>query len=471
MKFRPRTALLWASVAFGACDATPDPATPDLVDAGAEQVVGSDALDAAPSSHDAARLADAGLPRNRSSSADATSDTGSGGSLVTVDATIITPVSSDAGSPKGDAASADFVVGTTRFEITAEDDRTLPVQLWYPAEESARAEASAGHPVSEFEPPGPRRELLERLLQNAPKGCSSRVMHAAFDAPVNGAAALFPLLVYSHHLEGMRIALFSLAERLARLGFVVAAPDHSSMTLYDRTDDLQTADLLGTVLRFRLDALTIRAADVERVLDVLLAQGAESAVVPESVRGQIDPERVGVFGHSAGSMTAGVVATHDRRVRAAAYLSFPPAEIISLLDLLDQPAIEDFHVPALFMLNQEDGYLNAVGGNDFIREQFAAHPARAYLVEVRDTGHWSFADDCALIPDFADGCGQGTRGVEPYESYQNLDNEQARQIAAHHLAVFFGNQFLGAPEEALVGVASSPHEVARAHPETATRSP
>ena len=38
--------------------------------------------------------------------------------------------------------------------------------------------------------------------------------------------ASFPLVVFSHHYEGVRFALFSVAERLASLGFVVAAPDH-----------------------------------------------------------------------------------------------------------------------------------------------------------------------------------------------------------------------------------------------------
>jgi predicted dienelactone hydrolase len=365
----------------------------------------------------------------------------------------------DAGSPA--VAAGDFAVGTTRVDIATDAGRKLPVQLWYPAVESARAEASMGHPVSEFEAPGPRRELLERLLAGAPADCTNRRMHAAFGAPALAAAAPYPLLVYSHHNEGMRSALFSQAERLARLGFVVAAPDHSDMTLYDRTDDLASEDVVGMALRFRLDALELRAADIESVIDLALDARAEA--MPPDLRGKIDANQIGVFGHSMGSMTAGIVAQRDTRVSLAAYLSFPPAATSSLLNLLDQPAIESFRVPALFMLNQEDSPLSAVGGNDAIREQFAADPALAYLVEVHDTGHWSFADDCALIPDFADGCGSGTRHEEPYEAYDNLSNQLSREIAGRYLEAFFGHHVLGRALGPLDGTDSSLHETVQKH--------
>jgi predicted dienelactone hydrolase len=364
----------------------------------------------------------------------------------------------DGGTP---GAPLEYAVGTARIELAVRDGRVLPLQLWYPAVDAVRAEASAGHPVSEFEPPGPRRVLLEGLLASAPANCTNRKMHAAFDAPAHGAAAPYPLLVYSHHLEGLRVAQFSTAEALARLGFVVAAPDHSEMTLFDREDDLQSADVLAMLLRFRLDGLDVRAKDIEDVIGRLLA--ADASAVPESIRGKIDPARVGVFGHSMGSMTAGVVAARDTRVKAAAYQSAPPAAVLTLLNVFEQPAIESFRVPALFMLNQEDAPMNAAGNNDALREQFEAHGPLAYLVEVRDTGHWSFADDCALIPDFADGCGQGTRSVEPFDTFEHLSNAQAREIAARNLTAFFASQFLGRPPGALEEPGST-HAIVRSHP-------
>lgn len=80
---------------------------------------------------------------------------------------------------------------------------------------------------------------------------------------------------------------------------------------------------------------------------------------------------------------------------------------------------------------------------DALRDQFNAYPAEAYLVEVEDTGHWSFADDCGLIADFQDGCGRGARQRFPYESFEFLDNKLARETAAHYLNRFFGGRLLG----------------------------
>jgi dienelactone hydrolase len=472
MTYRSRALLLWASLALGACDElwNEDPTDAEAgaaLEAPTDAEAGVALLDAA-AQPDAATTAPEpvadvgpGPAASDASAADASLADAQAPDATLADASS-PPPATDAGAPPPDARVAEYVVGTTRIEFPARDGRVLPVQLWYPAAESARAEASAGHPVSEFEPPGPRRALLERLLAAAPEGCANRRMHAAFDAPVNGAAAPYVLLTYSHHLEGMRIAQFSVAEALAKQGMIVAAPDHSSMTLFDRTDDLQTADLLGTVLRFQLDALALRAADIEDVISKLLDRDA--AVIPAGIRGKLDPARVGAFGHSMGSMTTGVVAARDKRVKAAAYMSFPPATLLTLLNLLEQPQIESFRVPALFMLNQEDAPLSGVGGIEALREQYEAHAPLAYLVEVRDTGHWSFADDCALIPDFADGCGRGTRTTEPYEEFSFLPNAQARQSAARYVTAFFASQFLGQPAAAFGAEAPAAHEIVKSHP-------
>lgn len=373
---------------------------------------------------------------------------------------MLAPDASDA----SDASAAELqpdVVGTTRVEIAVSARRTLPVQLWYPAQAGPDNQVESGAKVSQLEPEGERRQLLERLLDDAPEGCTSQRVQAVIDAPARPSATPYPLLVYSHHLEGMRYALFSLAEALAQHGFVVAAPDHVGRTLFDRKDDLQRADLLGTLWRFGLDDLSVRADDMTGVLDVLL--DSEAATIPEGLRGSLDDQRIGIFGHSMGSMTAGVVAARDARIRAAAFLAFPPAQVLPPLDLLGQPTVDVFQVPALFMLNQEDAPLSAVSGLESMREQFEAYPAAAYLVEVSDTGHWSFADDCGLIPDFMDGCGEGTRHANPYEHFAFLDNREARNIAAEYLVEFFSEQLLASPDGVLQGPVL-PHTLVKAHP-------
>ncbi len=337
----------------------------------------------------------------------------------------------------GEEPEAAFAVGTLRIEIDAHDGRRLPVQLWYPATDEAREEARAGHSVEAFEPEGERRARLAALLEAAPEGCTNRTMHAALEATPAASEAPFPLLAFSHHHEGVRFAMFTIAERLASLGFVVAAPDHEESTVYSHVDDL-----LHTLSTFTPEFLKVRVADLRNVLDVML--DPTSAAVPESLRGRMDAGRVGVYGHSMGGLTSGSVEALDLRVKAAAYLSVPSENA-----LLETPGIESFRVPGLYFFAQEDAVIS-VFGPDVVRGEFEAQAPEAWLVEVHDTGHWSFSDDCALISDFANGCGTEARTSELFlDDYENLDNAQARAIAAHYVAAFFAHQFLGTPADAL----------------------
>jgi predicted dienelactone hydrolase len=333
----------------------------------------------------------------------------------------------------------DYAVGTIRIEIAAHDGRSLPAQLWYPAVEAAREEARAGHLTAEFEPQGQRRTRLTNLIDAAPKECTNRTMHAALGVQPNALAAKYPLLVFSHHHSGVRFSTFTMSEGLASLGFVVAAVDHEGDTVYDNPDD--PAQQLGTL---SADFLQTRAADIGSLLDVLL--DPTSTVVPDRLRGQIDPTRVGAFGHSMGSFTAAVVAVSDPRIKAASFIA-----MASSLDLLGSPSPASFRVPALYVRAEEDaveGQFSALYGTDLIRKDFAEQPPPAWLIDVRDTAHWSFADDCALTSGFADGCGQGIRQTDG-SSYTNLENAKARAIASRYVAAFFANQFLGRPADAL----------------------
>lgn len=338
--------------------------------------------------------------------------------------------------------SKDQPVGTTTITIDGRDGRKLPVQLWYPATEEARAQASAGRPSYELEPAGPRREKLKGLLTSGTAGCTNLTMHAAIDATPAAGAERFPLVVVSHHYAGTRISTHSVNEQLARSGFVVAAPDHVGGTLFEyepsRPNDLSSS-LTGEFLK-------VRAADMSRVLDVLLSETA--SVVPEGIRGRIDPARVGIYGHSFGAITAGMVVANEPRVKSAAYVAMVVTSAVSQL-LVGTPPITRFRVPALYLLAQEDKSAVALGGAPQIRLNFENQTPPAFLVEVRDLGHFAFADDLAAIPAFADGCGKGTRIDRPLTQFTNLDAALAREIAARYITAFFAHQFQGGPAAAL----------------------
>src|SRR5690606_18358776 len=117
-------------------------------------------------------------------------------------------------------------VGNATFMLAVED-RSLPVEVWYPADARAAADAAAGHPIEAFVAPGPDRDMIEALLQNLSQHGAVGVRlqtRSARDAANSGAAS-YPLIAFSHCHNCVRFSMFTLAEHLASRGFVVVAPD------------------------------------------------------------------------------------------------------------------------------------------------------------------------------------------------------------------------------------------------------
>lgn len=103
------------------------------------------------------------------------------------------------------------------------------------------------------------------------------------DATVRG------LILLSHGTGGSELGHSSLAEALARSGYLVAAPRHPGDNWEDRT-----------LLRGRMDRyLTERPRQASRVIDALLADPAWKDRIARDDRGP----RIGAIGHSAGGYT------------------------------------------------------------------------------------------------------------------------------------------------------------------------
>ncbi len=193
--------------------------------------------------------------------------------LLAVGACSGTPDETDAPalSPADEAmAPGPFAVGfdTTSFtyaRIGSGEDRTLPVQLWYPATDGGEAEVT-------YRVAG---------VVDVPSG-------GVLDAPqadVDGA----PLAIYSHGSGGLGLLAYPFAEHLASHGWVVVAFDHTGNTALDF---LGSAD---SSVRSALD----RPVDVTTVLDAI-----ESAALFPDVSAGVDTDSTLVFGHSFGGYTA-----------------------------------------------------------------------------------------------------------------------------------------------------------------------
>jgi len=163
------------------------------------------------------------------------------------------------------AAAGPWAVGhqTDSLSDVGEAGREVAVDLWYPVEPAVAAEAEPA---------------VYALLGSI--GLTSPM--AVDGAP--GAGLDAPLLVFSHGYHSINTQSSALMEALASHGFVVAAPMHTGNTQADQSDDFETA-------------ASRRVPDVAAVLDWLRSGDAP-------LSDQIDPEIVGVLGHSFGGMTA-----------------------------------------------------------------------------------------------------------------------------------------------------------------------
>jgi dienelactone hydrolase len=360
-------------------------------------------------------------------------------------------VASPASPPNAPAVTTPrerYPVGTATITLSVGETRRVPVQLWYPAAESARVEAEAGRSVLEFEPPGPAREQWARLNERATPYYTQRIMHAA-DAPKSAEEpARFPVVVISHCNDCLRFSYMVVAEQLAAHGFIVGAPDHVDNTLYDAIN--------GTSVGVELnDFLEQRRLDMLAVTDALLDPAAE--VIPDHLRGRADAERVGMLGHSFGALTTAYASTRDPRIKAIGIL----AMIVSLDNRLpfagDQLAarvmLQPLSKPALFLLAEQDR-LALFGINDILLENFKNYPARAWLASMADAGHYSVTNLCGIVDTYADGCGPGLRVANLLESFTYLNIDYATDLTAQLVRSFFEQQLNGASETSLEQIAS-----------------
>jgi predicted dienelactone hydrolase len=326
------------------------------------------------------------------------------------------PPGTDAGVDAGRFASAGrFVAGSGHTTIQNVDaGRSLPVEIWYPAVDSAGGHESEGFALEEFEP-AERRAQLSAWIAQAPPLCTPRVAHSARNAALFESGAPWPLLVLSHCTGCFRFSMHSLAERLASQGFVVAAPDHIDNTKFDSTAPLTNA------------FLAVRAQDLSSVVTAML--DPNSTQVPEVLRGKLDPSRVGVVGHSFGAVTAGKLVETDARVKAGFLIAAP----------VDSPFLNSGSVvrvtrPLSWLLAMEDNSISYLG-NDFIRDNFSKTPKPSWLLEVENAGHWTFSDIAGLGGDFMPGCGDGLRDPDG-GAFTYLDNDVGRGIAMRSVSAW-----------------------------------
>jgi dienelactone hydrolase len=289
--------------------------------------------------------------------------------------------------------------------------RDLRVQLWYPAADGTSQEDLA---VEDFADAA-HRAAFSTLVAAADPTCTTRTISAAWGAPA--ASGSFPLVAFSHCHECTRFSGMTIARRLASHGFAVVTVDHTGNTLWDQID-MTGLPLDGTTLELRVADLAFAVARARGELATMAGV-------------TIDPAPIGVFGHSFGSVTAGLYAQRNAADVGAVFGVAAPMEN----PLLPGVTITEIPAPIGFLVAREDNSISELG-NELIRGNYTRALGPAWKLEIADAGHWSFSDLVGVIPAFAPGCGAGTRQTDG-QPFTYLPAATGRAIAAAYVTAFF----------------------------------
>jgi predicted dienelactone hydrolase len=163
------------------------------------------------------------------------------------------------------------ILNTKEGDATARYDRTLTLEVWYPAALSAGQQ-----PGGEY----------RAITRNPAVTAVIRGRAARDAAPVRSAA--FPLVIISHGYPGNRYLLSHLGENLASKGFVTVSIDHRDSTYEDQKA------FASTLYNRSLDQLFVL-----REIDRLGKSGSGSFLA-----GLVDASRTGIVGYSMGGYGA-----------------------------------------------------------------------------------------------------------------------------------------------------------------------
>jgi predicted dienelactone hydrolase len=255
--------------------------------------------------------------------------------------------------------------------------RSMKLEIWYPARESAREQEQEKIRLFDSLPPDLQVGLTAEDL-----GELQTV--AVRDAPARQDGDKYPFVVFSHGKGGIRIQSNFYTAYLASHGYVVAAPDHTGDTIVELLREVkETGNIQADST---VEAIVDRPKDVIAVLDliedIVADQGSSDL---ESI---IDLDNVGVTGHSFGALTSFLVATMDSRVDAVVGQTPTSQDVIALQQ---QTPLEDVSIPMVVQSAHLD---------DTLPEETNAKPLYETLTSEKTwlslarAGHFTYSDLC-----------------------------------------------------------------------------
>lgn len=189
------------------------------------------------------------------------------------------------------------ILNTKEGAPTARYDRTLTLEVWYPA-----VLGTGQSPGGEY-----------RVITRDPSVTAALHGQAVRDAQPRTAGAPFPLVIISHGYPGNRYLLSHLGENLASKGYVVVSIDHTDSTY----DDQQA--FASTLYNRPLDQLFV-------LNEVARLGRAGSASV---LAGLVDTRRTGLVGYSMGGYGVVNVIGGGFSTAGVEFSSAPPNRLLA----------------------------------------------------------------------------------------------------------------------------------------------
>ncbi len=272
------------------------------------------------------------------------------------------------------------------YQTSDNETRTIPVECWYPAEDSERGKDT-----------DPNTQDKYALAPGFPQNPQS----AARDVPAK--TDVFPLIIFSHGFAGHRRQTTHLCTHLASHGYIVVAPDHVGNTLIDimaLAGQMQQKGLAGMKDIFQ-GFKDHRPHDASQCIDQVLA--GNFAV-------KADPERIGICGHSFGGWTSLATTMRDKRISAIVPLA--PAggqskhSITNGFDFSLGKITFSKSIPVLYLVADQDTLLPL----DSMHELYSQTPEPKRMIVLDNSDHFHFCDNVEFIHDMMTKMGSGLFG-------------------------------------------------------------
>lgn len=328
------------------------------------------------------------------------------------------------------------IVRTKPGEPTLLRDRSLTLEIWYPAQ-----------------PARVPHDGTYRVIMRDPTVTISLVGRAQRDAPPVTGSGPFPLVIISHGYPGNRFLLSHLGENLASKGYVVASIDHTEST-YDNAQAFAST-------------LYHRPYDQLFVLSEMARLGAANS--GSFLAGRVDADHTGIIGYSMGGYGVVNVIGGGFRPAAATMPGAPPNRLLlersagnaayqagggdariraavaigpwgMPAGLWDSVGLAGIRTPTLFVAGSADevsGYEN--GTRAIFR---GAVNAERYLLTYVGAGHNAGAPMPAPVESFA---WSDSLKSYPFTHYADpiWDTRRMNNILAHFATAHFDAQLKG----------------------------